>query len=906
MERVGRALRIHRDAPTRALFATDASIYHCLPAGVFYPRDEGDLVRAVEVCGEHGVSLLPRGAGTSLSGQALTSGIIVDMSRFRAVRIDGERAWVQPGVVIDDLDRAAATIQRRWGPAPASANRATIGGLLANNGTGARSVVFGMASDHLHAARLLLADGSIRAFRRGDLDRVDALTREVVSIAEPVWDSPRWPRTWRNASGLDLRGIRTRESLLPLFCGSEGRLGILLDAEVSLVPRPARSVLCVFYYDDLVEAMRAVPPLLELGPSAIELMDRNILALARQSAHFRLRLITGEPAAIFMVEFEAPDSGADAAARLEAQVRAARGLGARMVLTDPADQREIWNTRKEGLGLLMSSRARRRPLPFIEDCAVPVPALPEYVERLNAILERHGTEGAFYAHASAGCLHVRPLIDLHDPADRAHMDAILEETAALVGEHGGTLSGEHGDGFSKSPHLAAVFGDEIVGAFERVRRAFDPQGLFRVPRKAGLRVDRPRRAFSGFLAREEGFAGAVERCNGEGACKKREGTMCPSYQASGDEALSTRGRANLLAAWLAVSPGDTRTKGAGRYGDDEAALAGELDRSLGACLACKACSSECPSSVDMAGLKAEWLASRGPSWSDRFFASYADLALVGRVLGGVPLAGIVKRLFGIDHRAELAAPVREGFFDRWKKEGRAWGQDPALDPAAADVLLFVDTHAEFFEPGVGEAFCRLASAAGLRVAPVRPGCCQRPAFSRGMLDVARAGLAGWTLAGSAPLVVLEPSCLSMLRDDAPKLVPEFSSLASRVVGAEAFLLAHAGRLAFEEGPDFLLHAHCHQKAEHGDDAVRRLLELAAPVSVLDAGCCGMAGSFGYDAATYNLSLAVAEDRFLPGLRAAGERAVALTGRSCREMATRHGLGGRHPLMLLASRLKSSA
>lgn len=902
--RVARELRIHTDLPTRSLYATDASIYALLPSAVFYPRGEADLARAVLACGEHGVPIRARGAGTSLSGQALTPGIIVDMTAFRTLRIEGERATVGPGVVIDDLDRAAASRGLRWGPAPASANRATLGGLLANNGTGARSVVFGMASDHLHAARLLLADGSIRTLARGDLDPADPLTRDVLAAVDPVLDSPRWPRTWRNASGLDLRGIRARNSLLPLFCGSEGRLGILLEAEVGLVPRPVRSLLCLFYYDDLVAAMRQVPALLELGPSAIELMDRNILELARRSPHFRPRVITGNPAGIFMVEFETREEGEVGAARLRRSADAARALGARLILEEPREQAEVWNTRKEGLGLLMSSRGRRRPLAFIEDGAVPVPALPEYVARLAEIIRRHGTEGAWYAHASAGCLHVRPLIDLHDPADRGRMDAILGETAALLAELGGTLSGEHGDGFSKTPHLETIYGPEIVAAFDAVRHAFDPRGLFRVPAKAPLRADRSPRGFTGDLRREEGFAGAVERCNGEGACRKRDGVMCPSYQATGDEAFSTRGRANLLSAWLEASSRPDLDRG-----DGVSALAAALDETLASCFACKACSFECPSSVDMAGLKAEWFSARGPRWKDRFFGSYATLAHVGRMMGGVPFAPLVKRLFGIDPRAEIAAPVAEGFLARWRRDAASWGQDPALDPRDADALLFVDTHIEFFEPGVGEAAARLAAAAGMRIVPVRPGCCQRPAFSRGLLDAARSGIEGWMaphpewLAGDAPLLVVEPSCLSMLRDDAPRLVPSFASVAGRVRGIEEWLADRLEPGRFERGAEFLLHAHCHQKALHEDGAARRLLERAAPVRVLDSGCCGMAGSFGYDAATYNLALAVAEDRFLPGLRRAGPAVPALTGRSCREMAARHGIPGRHPLELLAERLR---
>lgn len=827
-------MKLQTDKATRVLYSTDASIYHCEPLGVFFPETESDIAEAVRRAREKRVPLLARGAGTSLSGQAITSGYLIDICSFDHVRIAGGRAIVGPGAVIDSIDRAAAPHGLRFGPTPASSNRATIGGLLANNGTGARSIRFGMAEDCLLSARVMLSDGSIRTFRHGDLS-TDPLTSKVLSISEPFRNSTRWPRTWRNASGLNLRGIYNRNSLLPLFCGSEGSLGIILEAEIVLVPRATKSRLAIYFYDDLVSAMRAVPALLETGPSAIELMDENVLRLAKESKRYRMRVITETPPAVLIVEHE------DELPTLS---------GARMILDDPADQADVWNTRKEGLGILMSTRAARRPLPFIEDCAVPVPALPEYVTRLSGILRKHGTEGAYYAHASAGCLHIRPLLDLSSKPDRERMDAIMEETVDLVAELGGTLTGEHGDGRSKTPYHERIFGKELVEAFEKVRDAFDPHRIFRAAGETTLRADRP-------VRKRPDLVPEIDRCNGEGACRKMSGVMCPSYQATGDESLSTRGRANLLRAWTEGHP------------VEEA-----LDASLSKCLACKACSFECPSQVDMARLKSEYIAERGPGITDRFFANYESLSKLGRRFG-MPLEKLVKRIAGIHPRAPLPRPTPKGFMREFHVPN-------------PDALLFIDTHIEYYEPQIGEAAMKVFERMKLKVLPVRPGCCGRPAYSRGIID--RKPL---DFPGTCPIIVVEPSCLSMFTEDR-------KDSSGRFVSLEEFVIAHADRLGPLSSGAITFHSHCHQKAMGRSAESRAMLALAGNVTEIDSGCCGMAGSFGYE--HYDLSLAIAEDRFLPSLRKAKGTMIAASGRSCREMAGRHGIAARHPIEILADSL----
>lgn len=864
------ALRL--DTASRILYATDASIYRSLPAAVLFPRDEEDIATAVAFAADTGIPILPRGAGTALSGQAITSGIVVDMTRFNSIEVDAESrlARVGPGAIIDAIDRAGKPHCLQYGPSPASANRATIGGLIANNGTGARSIRYGMAKDQVTSLRVLLPTGELRSFVDGDLSHADPLDRAVSEIAQSLHDSSRWPRTWRNASGLDLRGVIARHSLLPLFCGSEGSLGFILEATIRLVERPAKTTMALFYYDSLVAAVSHVPDLLKTNPSAVELMDRRIMELASGVPGLELKLLKEIPEALLIVEYDTAGAAYEA-----------RALDAHTILEDAASQAEIWKTRKEGLGILMSSRKKRKPLPFIEDCAVPVDVLPEYVSCLDEIIRNNGTEGAYYAHASAGCLHIRPLLDLRDPIDVTRMNAIMESTVDLVARLGGTLTGEHGDGRSKRPYLRRVFGDELVDAFERVQTLFDPSGIFRPDPGARLRIYQPEnRSMNTTLSWESGLAGELDRCNGEAACRKLDGVMCPSYQVTGDELLSTRGRANLLRAWVA--------------GEDVAAA---IDETLAKCLGCKACASECPSQVDMASFKAEYLSHRKPTAADRFFSRYDELSRLGRALGN-PAPGIARRIAGIDPRRAIPVPARPGFMRQCRDENlvRSTVED-------CDAVLFVDTHMEFYEPEIGLAAMRVFDQLGLRVFPMHTGCCGRPAFSRGMLDKARRDYRRLQLPPEKTIIVAEPSCLSMLTEDAPRIAPEAAERAEQFVGLSRFLLGHSEairRLPHRERMRILHHGHCHQKAAHLAEDDVHLLSLVGDTSMIDAGCCGMAGSFGYEAANYGLSIAIAEDRFLPALRAGAKdgASISLAGRSCREQAAHAGIRGVHPVVLL--------
>ena len=868
LKELKKKFNLRDDLATRLLYSTDASIYRCVPLGVFFPRSELELIDFVNNAISMRMSILPRSAGTSLNGQAITNGIIVDMNSDSLLEINDKTALVSPGIVLDRLNNEANKRNLRFGPMPASSNRATIAGLIGNNGTGAHSIIYGMAEDHLLSARVLLPDGSVRTFKRNDLDTSDELTKKVLQLADKVKGSPCWPRTWRTSSGLNIQGIYKRNSLLSLFAGAEGELGIILEIEASLVDKPHKTQLALFCYDSLIDAMKSVPELLATNPSAVELMDETLLLLASEGQHFKLKLIDSIPPALLVVEYEDRDMS-----------DTAKKLGAKLIIDDPLKQQEVWNTRKEGLGILLSKRGRRRPVSFIEDYSVPVDVLPQYVARLDKLLKSYGTRGAYYGHASAGCLHIRPLLDISDIDDRKIMMGILDDTVELIKEFGGSLAGEHGDGKSKKPYLERIFGTDITQAFSLIQKSFDPYGIFKNNSKTYYRADyKQKRLWVSVLDWQDGYFEDVSRCNGEATCKKSTLIMCPSYQVTGDETLSTRGRANLLNAYLA--------------GED---VEKELDKTLSKCLACKGCSYECPSKIDMSLMKAEYCAHRPKHLRDYFYGHFNELSRLGRIVGGkVLFPSLVKRIFGIHQECSLPYVNTAGFLGKIK---------PRCSISECDAILFVDTHIEYYEPEIGFAAMKLFDSIGVKVYPLRKGCCGRPAFSRGLLDKTRKDLMKLRFPGKQPIIVIEPSCYSMLKNDAPRLLPEIKKLSERVISVESFLLRYKKKLetGFKntEKQKVYYHAHCHQAASRTSNDVKDILSIVCEVIESDAGCCGMAGSFGYEKENHKLSLQIANDRFIPFLKKSGEGRIALPGRSCREMALYHGIKGCHPLEILA-------
>jgi len=911
------------DRVSRGLYATDASLYEEEPVAVVVPASVEDVSHVHRVALERGVPVLPRGGGTSLAGQATGRAIVVDTSKHlrRVLEVDvpGRTARVEPGVVRDELNAALGGTGLHFAPETATTDRATIGGMVGNNSSGTRSIRYGKTIDHLLELDVLLITGEhlhLRPLSRREWDGVAArddregrLYRTVREVVERHRDEieRRYPKLLRRVGGYNLDAFPPEGpwNLAHLVCGSEGTLATVLGARVGLVPVPEATALCAVHYDSLDAALRSVPRLLEFGPSAVELLDRTLLELTEHNVELRrlADFLEGAPEAILLVELPGESAGAvEESIRDLARALSRERIGtAHPLRTDAAGQERVWKLRKAGLGILMSMRGDRKPLPFIEDAAVPVESLADYIADVRRICDEEGVPITMYAHASVGLLHVRPILDLRRREDVERMRRISERAFERVLALGGAWSGEHGDGRVRGPSVEPFFGPELYGAFRTIKRAFDPPGLLNPGKIVGappidtaLRIGphyRPREPRVRFHYRDEGgYAAAVERCSGIGACRKTlAGTMCPSYRVTRDERHTTRGRANALRLAMTGALGPEAMTGEGLYAV------------MDLCLSCKACATECPSGVDLARLKSEFLA----GWYDRHGAPprarlFGEAASrVRRVpsllLPLVSLAGrrrvvqrLVARRYGLAPGRELPRVAPRSFPRRFRsrRPPRSGG---------APVALFADTYLGWHEPRIGEAAVRVLEALGHRVELADVGCCQRPRLSLGFLDDARReGSAVLerldAFAGrGVPIVVCEPSCVSALTHDLPDLV-EDGSLAKRVAGSVVSIdrfLARAveeGRLAGRTDTPFLLHGHCHQKALDGTGATLCVLEAVSSRGAreVDSGCCGMAGSFGYEREHHELSLRIAEERLLPAVRSREPgTGVVANGFSCR-------------------------
>lgn len=958
------------DPLTCGLYSTDASNYQIKPLGVAYPRDADDLQFIVQTAGETGVPILARGAGTGLAGQTLGPGLIVDCARHlnRILEINAEErtALVEPGVVLALLNRAAESSGLMFGPDPASADRATIGGMIGNNATGAHSIRYGMTADHLLSAEVVLGDGSRALFRPQDAPSWESIRRGGTSsfedrLYEGVADlvgryqpaiRAGWPQTWRRASGYSLNYLISYSpsvppawdrdlgypptggvNLTPLLCGSEGTLAVLSRARLRLVPRAKAHVLVLLAFDAVAEAAEATPEVLASQPDAVELIPREIFARARTIPAYarHMSFLEGDPAALVVIEYTGESDG-------EALDKARR-LGKGRLIVDQATQQDLWTVRKAGLGLLMSVPGDVKPITFIEDVTVPVERLAEYVRRVNRILEEHRTYGEWYAHASAGCLHLRPLVNLKQLDGVEHMGVIARQVVELIDELGGVLSGEHGDGLSHTEFNERIFGPEIMAAFRELKGLFDPKGILNpgkvVPARDGFggtgsitqnlrygpayHAEAPETVFA--YQREGSFAQAIESCTGLGVCRKDEGLMCPSYKATRQEEDSTRGRANALR--LAIS--GALPKGA--------LQSAEMFAVMDLCLECKGCKAECPTAVDMARLKSEFLSlyfheHRVPLRSRLFAEIHALSSLGSRIAqlvnwgAKLPLTrALGDRLLGISARRRLPSFAGKPFRRRWRPLSSA-NRRP-------EVVLFADTFLDYQNPEIGMAAVKVLRAAGYEVL-LADGqvCCGRPMISKGLLQRAKtvaernlAALAPYAERG-VPIIGLEPSCLLTLRDEYLDFFPHdprAEVIASHAYLIEEFLTKKDGsgeapieRITFspQAGAEVFLHNHCHSKALVGSEPGMEMLRMAGiRVEESGAGCCGMAGSFGYEREHYDLSMEIGEMDLFPKARHAIEEGMQLAapGTSCRTQI-RDGVGAsaRHPVEILAAQILEEA
>jgi len=930
------------DRYSRGRYATDASFYQIMPHGVVVPRSMDEALRVLAIVREDGRKVTPRGGGTSQCGQTVNDGIVVDLSkhlnRILSLDVEGRTCVVEPGIVLDDLNRQLKK-HGLWFPVDVStASRATIGGMAGNNSCGGRSLRYGTMRDNTLSMEAALADGTLMRFGEvsrdlSDLDAGDKarpLFRDMLDLGMREADeiAARFPKVQRRVGGYNLDALtprNARNNMAHLLVGSEGTLAFTTKVELKLWPVIRNKALGVCHFGSFYEAMDAAQHLVKLKPIAVELVDRTMLALGRDIAMFRPIIgaaIKGDPDAVLVVEFAEEDQS-DNLARLKqlgelmgdlgfGWTNETRKWGGVVEITEPAQQAGIADFRAAGLNVMMSMKQEGKPVSFVEDCAVPLPHLADYTQRLNEVFARHGTSGTMYAHASEGCLHVRPVLNLKLEKDVKAMRAIAEEAFALVREYKGSHSGEHGDGLVRSEFHESMFGERLVADFREVKQRFDPDGvlnpgkivdapkmddrsLFRFKPDYRVAEFKTKLDWSAWPGAGGGFQGAVEMCNNNGACRKLEGgVMCPSYRATRNEQDVTRGRANTLR--LAIS---------GQLGPD-ALSSDEMMETLKLCVSCKACRHECPTGVDMAKMKIEVLAARADSHG---------LTLRDRLVGYLPrYAGLASRFAPLANLRNRS-PLLRKLFERItgisaRRALPAFRSDVFVPPAASigpesgrEIVLFADTFNRIYERENLDAALRVLAAAGYRVylpKPVggdRPLCCGRTFLSAGLVDEARveldrlvAAFAPFAARG-VPIVGLEPSCLLTLRDELASLRKDDDA---RAVGAHAltfeeFLVreAQAGRLQLPLGPvaeKALVHGHCHQKSFGAFKPVEQVLRLVPGLKIetIKSSCCGMAGAFGYGADTYDASIEMAELSLLPAVRRADATTLVVAdGTSCR-------------------------
>ena len=1011
---------IRTDSASRILYSTDASIYQIEPLGVVIPRNQEELHAAVELAAKYKIPILPRGAGTSLAGQAVGEALILDCSRWldKIVEINPEEkfAIVEPGVVLSDLNKAASKHGLMFGPDPASAERATMGGVIANNATGAHSIVYGMSADHILEAEVILGDGSLATWGevneklsvKSDKLSVNSEQSRVVGavfkILEKYADAIKrsYPKTWRNAMGYRLNYLLPWSPSAPpqwdsadyglsstvyrpssdinlarLLAGSEGTLAVIRKMKVNLVSKPKHTILAVLTYASAAEACDDVPRLLSHNPSAIELIPDTIIRAARSSAGYASEAswIQGDPssslrtpAAVLVVEFSGgepkellmrarglvtPQSASTAvfvSAPLRSDLRSARNGENIFIAESKEDQARIWNVRKMGLGLLDSQPRSARPIAFIEDCAIPVERLGEFVREVEKILSAHDVVGNIYAHASAGCLHIRPVLDLKTTRGVESLRLISEAVLALTLSLGGAMSSEHGDGLARSEHLARAYGAEVMDAMRLLKNAADPNHIMNpgkiidAPKMdANLRygVDYQTKAWKPNLsfARQGGFELAVEQCNGQGVCRKSTGVMCPSFQATRDEMHSTRGRANLLRALIARP----QTLDDGRFMVN--GLSSDVFEALDLCLACKGCKAECPSGVDMAKLKYEfeneYYKTHPRPLRDYVFGYFhvaaKMMSYVAPLANGLMEFASTKKLI-----AKVLGLAEERPLPQISSR-RAKLRTTETLSHGEKIIFLPDVFSRYIEPQVEEAALEVLTMCGydVRVLPIVGAGASL--LSKGFVDAARRHareMLRWLNqidpSREAFIVGVEPPEIYLLKNDYADLLPEskeeIRARESKVWLLDEFLLRSSefgalrvGRLGDQLGGEgnrnrkIKFHPHCHQRAEglsadgiaSGANASVELLRACGfDVELSDAGCCGMAGTFGFETEHYEVSMKVFEMAVNRGIVSRGVESsewkvytepsrsveIASTGAACR-MQFQHGanVDARHPI-----------
>ena len=916
------------DAFSRGRYSTDASIYQIEPIGIVVPRNEQDILRAIQIAADADVPILPRGGGTSQIGQTVGTALVMDTSKYlnQVIEFDPgvSSICVAPGMVLDQLNKQLKPHGLFYPVDVSTGNRATLGGMAGNNSCGARSIRYGNMVHNVQAIDALLADGSnIHFADQAHTTRNESsaeLIRKLVALGqrEATEIARRFPQLLRRVGGYNINEVTSADdaNFARLLVGSEGTLAFFTRLHLELQPIPAHKVLGVCHFPTFHQAMDSAQHIVKLDPSAVELVDRTMIDLSREIPMFRAtvdRFVRGEPDALLLVEF-AGDNRDQQLSKLRQLVELMADLGFSDAVVEALDaefQAAVWEVRKSGLNIMMSMKGEGKPVSFIEDCAVQLEDLAEYTDRLTRVFEKYGTTGTWYAHASVGCLHVRPILNMKEPDGARKMRAIMEETLDIVQEYKGSHSGEHGDGLARSEFHQRMFGSRMQRAFEEVKDSFDPAGLFNPGKIVGAPKMDDRELFRyapGYQVTAlqtaldwsewGGFGPAVEMCNNNGACRKADvGVMCPSYRVTRDEQHLTRGRANTLR--LAIS---------GQLGDD-ALVSAEMYDTMDLCVGCKGCRRECPTGVDMAKMKVEFLyhyrkhhrlplKDRLIAHLPRYAPVAARLNYIMNLRDSIPgLAWLSEKLLGLSAARRLPRWRADYFDDRHEATA-------SMQANGREVVLLVDTFERYFEPENARAAKTVLEAAGYRVHLPQPAdarhplCSGRTFLAVGLVEDARnearrllAALKPYILRG-VPVIGLEPSCLLTLRDEFKSMLPgeETTALAESALLLEEFLAQQhqAGELPLKFRPltarRALVHGHCHQKAFATMTAMQQTLALIPEleVEVIDSGCCGMAGAFGYEASHYDVSMKMAELSLLPTIRASSKDTLLIAnGTSCR-------------------------
>ena len=935
------------DAHSLGLYATDASVYQILPVVVVLPKDEDDVLTAIKCANEHQVSVLPRGGGTSLAGQTVGKSMVLDFSKYmnQLLELNEEEGWarIQPGLVRDELNAQLMPHGLHFAPDPATSSRANIGGMMGNNSSGTKSILYGKTVDHVLEMKIALADGTILYLHeltadeyeeKAGLDtREGEMYRRIKAIVyrEKEEIIQRFPKVMRRVGGYNLdEFIHTDNwNLCKLLVGSEGTLATILEAKINLEPLPRYKSVCVVHFEEVLEAIQAVSTILKYRPAAVEILDRNVVRLSRENLTTQRHcgFIEGDPAAILIVEFydEREDLILGRPRQMVEELQFLRSGYAYPIFAEGKSYEDVWTIRKKGLGLMLGLKGDKTPLPFIEDAGIPIDHLPEYIDRVLKLCEAEQTEVAMYAHASVGVIHVRPILDLRQEEDIRRFTNIAEGTFQLVQEYGGSWSGEHGDGLVRSPFNERYFGPQLYRAFQEIKQLFDPTGLMNPgkitgapPMDQNLRYGKeyadqePQTIFH--YRKDNSFSSAVHMCTGVGECRKMlGGTMCPSFKATREEEHSTRGRANALRMSMSGQlPGGLGSN--------------RLHEVMDLCISCKACKSECPSNVDMAKLKSEvqqmYFDQHGTSTRDAAIGKSRSFAerfsgIMAPVVNWAQQTSLFKNTYQKNlgfHPSRTLPPYARTRFSTWFKRHQKSGGSVKKQP---QVVLFADTYLNYHEPQIGQAATQLLEDCGYEVILADVGCCQRPRLSHGLLREAKE--AGSQTAQKLDqyfhrgltVVVCEPSCASALTDDLPDLIDDeglAQRLTQHVKMIDVFLAEEQAKdrlkVRITAKKDLLIHGHCHQKALYGTRYMKDLLSSGnTQVHEIDSGCCGMAGSFGYEKEHYELSEKIGNQILFPAVKDMdADTQLVACGFSCRhQIAHFTGKNARHWVELVEAK-----